>query len=302
MLSGVEGGGRLDDAGQQRTLLHRQRLDGLVEVGGGGGGDTVGAAAEVDGVEVGLEDLVLGPLVRHLGGDDDLFGLALVGGRVTDHRVLDVLLRDGGAAARAGLAGDLPDHRAADAGRVVALVGVEGAVLGGDDRVAHVDGHHVELDERAVALGRDDAADHRGAVALVDLRDLLRADAAGLGDLGAVVGHDRDRQGDDEEDDGEEDHRRPDRMATDPTGLFRGPAPALVGGLTRPAVLRHALPSREPIRPIRKAPGGGALATIVYEKVADAVLRRRRRAPGGVFSGGVGALSPPVVRAFRSPA
>ena len=72
-----------DDASQQRGLGRRQLVDALVEVRLGGRLDPVRAVAEVDGVEVALEDLGLGELPLQADGQHRLPHLAadaLLGG------------------------------------------------------------------------------------------------------------------------------------------------------------------------------------------------------------------------------
>src|SRR5262249_10731355 len=131
---------------------------GRVEVGGvpavvglGGGLDAVGVAAEVAGVEVALEDLVLGLVLVQLDGDEEFLGLAgdrLFLGQVV---VLDVLLGDGGAGLLALAGGGVPagaDHGlGVDGG-----LGVEVAVLGGQYGVLGVLGDLGEADVLAVDL------------------------------------------------------------------------------------------------------------------------------------------------------
>jgi hypothetical protein len=111
--------------------------DVLAEVGLGGGLDAIGAAPEVDRVEVALEDLVLGQVAVDLDRDDHLAQLAVEGAVLGEEVVLDVLLGDRRPAALdVGAAHGLP-HRAGDAAWGDPGVGVEVAVLGGDDRALH---------------------------------------------------------------------------------------------------------------------------------------------------------------------
>ena len=79
MCLGIEPRRRANHRGQHRALRDRQLADRLTEVGVGGGGDAVGTAPEVDGVQVGGKDLVLGPLPRHLRRDDQLLELSFDG-------------------------------------------------------------------------------------------------------------------------------------------------------------------------------------------------------------------------------
>src|SRR5690606_41339400 len=106
----------------------------FAKVGARGVGDAVGAAPVVDGVEVGGEDLVLGPLPGHLGGDDQLAHLAADRALGADERVLHVLLGDGGAAARVLPAEQVVAGRAQEAGGGETGIGVEAAILRSEER------------------------------------------------------------------------------------------------------------------------------------------------------------------------
>ncbi len=110
----------------------------VAEVGARGRLDPVGPVAEVDGVEVLGEDLLLAPAAREVVGQRGLAELledrALALGLQRD---LDELLRDGRAALGAAVLGQVGHERAGDAADVDAVVGVEALVLHGDDRVLH---------------------------------------------------------------------------------------------------------------------------------------------------------------------
>ena len=88
----------LDERREQRSLGDGQLIDGFIEVRRGGCRDPIGAAAEVNDVQIRLQHLVFGPLLRHLGGDDQFLRLADQaadsGPLVADECVLDVLLGD----------------------------------------------------------------------------------------------------------------------------------------------------------------------------------------------------------------
>ena len=130
-----------DDRGEEGALGGGQLRDVLVEVGLRRGLDAVRAAAVVDGVEVVLEDLVLGLLLVDLERDEDLAGLArqrAVGG---EEVVLDVLLGDRRAALGRLAALDRHPDRPRDAGRRDAVVLVEVLVLRREHRLLHVVGH-----------------------------------------------------------------------------------------------------------------------------------------------------------------
>ena len=109
------------------------------EVDARGGLDAVGALAEVHGVQVLGEDLLLGPLALELVGERRL--LQLLEERAVllrDQRVLDELLGDRRGALRGALAAHVLPQRARDALVVDALVLVEALVLDRDHGVLDV--------------------------------------------------------------------------------------------------------------------------------------------------------------------
>ena len=89
-----------DHAGQVGGLPDGQVGGGDLEVGAGGRLGAVGAPAEVDGVQVALQDLVLGELPLELDGQKASLIFRVIGALRADGRegVADVLLGDGGAA------------------------------------------------------------------------------------------------------------------------------------------------------------------------------------------------------------
>ena len=116
---------RLRQAGEQRRLGERQLRDLLAEVLVRGRGDAVGAGAEIDLVQVEVEDLVLRELPLEAKREDDLLHLALVAPLRGQQQRLHDLLRD-----RAAALHDLPgehvvEERAHDALEVDAAVPVE---------------------------------------------------------------------------------------------------------------------------------------------------------------------------------
>ena len=88
----------LRDAGEHRALVERQVLDVLAEVRAGRGLHAVGALAEVDLVEVELEDLGFRVLVLEPQRQEDFLDLALQRAVLRQVRILGELLRDGRAA------------------------------------------------------------------------------------------------------------------------------------------------------------------------------------------------------------
>ncbi len=112
----------------------------LAEIVERGGGDTVGADAEIDLVQIELEDLVLGESLFEADRDQRLFQLAVerdVGGK---QEVLGDLLRDRGGADEAAVLHDVHDiveDGADDAHRIDAAMAVEILVLGREEGIDH---------------------------------------------------------------------------------------------------------------------------------------------------------------------
>ena len=67
---------RLEQPGQQRRLGQRDEARRLAEIAARGGLDPVGAAAEIDAIEIELEDLLLGEALLQPHRIDHLFELA----------------------------------------------------------------------------------------------------------------------------------------------------------------------------------------------------------------------------------
>ena len=145
----VETGRVVEDGGEGRGLGQAELGGRLQEVRLGGRLDAVGAPAEVDGVEVALQDLLLGHLPAHLHGQDQLPDLAARGAFGTQVEDLDVLLGDGGAALHVTAAGDGP-QAAEHAGQGEPRVAEESGVLGRHHRVLHHLRHLVILEGDAV--------------------------------------------------------------------------------------------------------------------------------------------------------
>ena len=192
----VQGRRPLDQRRKQRSLRDGQLVDGFIEVRRRRCRDAVGAATEVNNVQVCLQHLVFGPLLAHLGGDDQLLRLADQaadsGPLIADECVLDVLLGD----RRPTLdvtAKYVVAHRASEAGYREARVGVEVAVLGGHYGVANVHRNLIDIDVDPVTFGRNDFRD-LGTIAGEDRRHLVGADIAGLGDVDNQIRHTESEQ------------------------------------------------------------------------------------------------------------
>ena len=168
--------GTVDDPGQVRRLGDGELAGGDAEVGLGGGLDPVRLAAEVDRVQVVLQDLILVQVPIDLQCDEELLRLAPQRAVPQVEGVLDVLLGDGGTALHGAAAGVVPG-RPDDRRRRDPVVLVEGAVLGGEHRVPGRHRHlcqrhrspvlHLEAAELGLAAG---VVDDRG----LRLRGLVR--------------------------------------------------------------------------------------------------------------------------------
>ena len=169
------GGGRLGQPGQEGTLARRQLAHALAEEGARGGLDPESAVAEVDLVQVDLEDAVLGVAALELHGQHCFLELALEAAIRREEEDLGELLGDGAASLDDPPAAEVLVDGAGDAHGVDAEVRVEARVLGGDDRLLEGGRHlaegdedaplHVELRDELVGLVVD-ARSHAGLDAL----------------------------------------------------------------------------------------------------------------------------------------
>src|SRR5262249_48814221 len=100
--------------------------------------DPPGAAAEINGVEIELENLRLAERALDPRRHDHLADLALVGQVFAHQQVLDDLLSDGRAALRAPGRGEIADEGADQAALVYSVVLIEAFVLGREKGLLHV--------------------------------------------------------------------------------------------------------------------------------------------------------------------
>ncbi|CAB3708911.1 hypothetical protein LMG1231_03023 [Achromobacter denitrificans] len=170
---GVEARGGLGDAGQHGGFGRGHLGQGLAEIGARGGGEAVGAVAQVDLVHVELQDLVLGELRFDLEGQQQFVELARIGLFRRQVEVARHLHGDRAAALGLGLLDDVGQHGARHAHPVHAAVAVEAVILGGQHRLAHHGRDFVETQHVAVLFAvfadqdlvrRIDAQRHPGAV------------------------------------------------------------------------------------------------------------------------------------------
>ncbi len=158
---------RLHEPGQHRSLAQGDGFGAVAEIAVRRSLDPIGAGAEIDAVEVELEDLVLGVFVFEPDRQDGLLDLARHGAFLGQEQVLGELLGQGRAALHAAAADDVAQQRTGDPHGVDAVVDIEAPVL---------DGH-----EGLRQVGRK-----------VLQRDGCPARVAAIGERRAVVGHDRD--------------------------------------------------------------------------------------------------------------
>ena len=176
----VEAGRRLNETGEHGAFLRSEILGVLIKVGVGRRLDAVGIAAEVHGVEVGIENILLIPLIGHLHRVDELANLAHVGVFVAHQRVFHILLGNGGTAASIFIAGYLTHHGAAEAGEGEAGVIPEVTVLRGQHGVLHVFRDFIQLHVGAVAFRRHQAGELGLIITRVDGGDLVIGQVLGL--------------------------------------------------------------------------------------------------------------------------
>ena len=148
---GVVGVRGLDHPREQRRLREGQVAHVLVEVHARGLAHAVDAEgadlAEVDLVQVQLQDVLLvGAALQHE-GEQRLLGLAPEGALGGQEEVLHELLGDGAAALDVALGPDVPEGRPHDPEGVEARVAEEAPVLDGQHGLDQVVGQLLVLDE-----------------------------------------------------------------------------------------------------------------------------------------------------------
>ena len=129
---------RLDEAGQQRRFLDVEVARMCAEEAERCGFDAVEAVAEIDLVQIQLEDLILGELTFETPREDGLFHLppkCLVRAEKT---LSGQLLRERTAALRRAVRAQVRHGRGEDAHQVDAAVIVEALIFDRDDRVHEV--------------------------------------------------------------------------------------------------------------------------------------------------------------------
>src|SRR5262249_21720215 len=115
----------LGQARKQRAFLDRELLRRLAEIAARGELDPPGAAAEIDGIEIELENLRLAERLLDPRRHDHLADLALVGQIFAHHGVLDDVGGGGRAPLRAPGGGEIADEGADKAALVDPFMLVE---------------------------------------------------------------------------------------------------------------------------------------------------------------------------------
>ena len=142
-------------AGQERRFRGGEFVQRFVEVVEGRGGHTIGADAEIDLVQIQLQDLVLGEGAFDAERQQRLLQLALEGQLVAQQKILGDLLGDGRRAHRTAIASHPPqidEHGPSDAENVDSGVVVEVLVLSREERLDQALRHGVDRHEDALLM------------------------------------------------------------------------------------------------------------------------------------------------------
>ena len=172
----------LEHAHQRGAFQHREPGGRFVEIGARGHLYAIGVVEKGHGVQIGLENLVLGVERFDLEGRDRLLELAVHIAGAADFRGIEIarqLLGDGGAAL--GIAAKGVDDRPHGAREVHAVVLVETMVFGGHEGLDH--GGRNLLQRHPLAVAALELADQL-AVGAQDLRGLLELGLADVADAG----------------------------------------------------------------------------------------------------------------------
>src|SRR5262249_57031177 len=106
--------------------------------------DPVGTGAEIDAVEIELENLPLGELVVEQQSQHEFLNVAVERARLGQEQILRQLLGESRAALRHVATKEVGDHRTPDADRVDSAMLIEAAILDGDERARQVGGKLLE--------------------------------------------------------------------------------------------------------------------------------------------------------------
>src|SRR5258708_27889613 len=142
----------LGEAGDECALLQGERAGRLVEMVPARTPNPPRAAAEIDGVEIEFQDLVLAERGLNSRRDNGLANLSLVGSVFAHQQVLDELLRYRRTSLAAAGLREIVQESADQASFVNGLVLVKALVFGRDERVSDVEGHLIERNPAAALV------------------------------------------------------------------------------------------------------------------------------------------------------
>ena len=220
-----------------RRLLRGELRQILAKVRVGRRRHAIGITPKINRIEVRLEDLILGPLVGHLRAGHELPQLPRDGALVAHQRILHILLRNSGTAARRLIAGEHAPRRTRIATKRKTRVGVELAILRGQHRLPQMLRHLIQAHLPAVTLRRHETGQLRLTVRRIDRGDLRVGQLARLRDIRPDIRdaeqHERHRHNNNEQ--------RDEDLA--PHGQGTAPATVAVCGHagSRPGALRTGL-------------------------------------------------------------
>ncbi len=174
-------GRRFEQTGDDRRFVEGDLAGGLAEIAMRRSIDAIGAGAEIDAVEIDLEQLLLGEFVLEPECELHLLDLAPEGPLGREEEILGELLRDGAAALDDMAGTHVDDGGAEQTEEIDAEMAVEAPILRGDDRVgqifrhvAHADGVAKEIavggQQSAVARYQGDARSPLGVRQIASLR------------------------------------------------------------------------------------------------------------------------------------
>ncbi len=208
---------RLDETRKHGGLGDLHLAGGLAEIALRRGIDAVGAGAEIDAVEIKLEDLVLAEFPLQPDRQHHFLQLAPDRALLGQEQVLGELLGEGRAALRDAAMQHVGGHGAHEPDRIDAEMAVEAAVLDGDEGTRQIGRQVLESDGGAVHFA---AGGKRLAVEADDLdagrafRDFDRLDRRQIGGDQRENAADRDHPP-------EADHQRPNRRYVEQRAALR---------------------------------------------------------------------------------
>ena len=157
---------RLDQARQHRGFRQRDVLGGLAEIALRGRLHAIGAGAEIDPVEIELENFRFGMLALQPEREFDFLQFALQRALLRQEQVLGELLGQRRAALRDAAMQDVGHRRARDADRIDAVMRIEPAVLDGDEGLRQIGR---QILQRDIGAGHFAARRQHAAVEADDL-------------------------------------------------------------------------------------------------------------------------------------